>query len=125
MALHGAATSDRLWQLYVEMLPLSSSRELKRVAIRRSGEVQCELKAHGHEVKLIAPQFVKPYVKANQIDAADAEATCEAVARSNIRFVPIILPILLSAYAHKRTYLTLITPENANEQRAMVHRGAR
>ena len=43
----------------------------------------------GHEVKLIAPQFVKPYVKTNKNDAADAEAICEAVARPNMRFVPI------------------------------------
>ena len=47
------------------------------------------LKAFGHEVKLMAPQFVKPYVKANKTDAADAEAICEAVARPNMRFVPI------------------------------------
>jgi transposase len=43
----------------------------------------------GHTVKLIAPQFVKPYVKTNKNDAADAEAICEAVGRPNMRFVPI------------------------------------
>jgi transposase len=43
----------------------------------------------GHTVKLIAPQFVKPYVKSNKNDAADAEAICEAVGRPNMRFVPI------------------------------------
>lgn len=47
------------------------------------------LTAFGHEVKLMAPQFVKPYVKANKTDAADAEAICEAVSRPNMRFVPI------------------------------------
>ncbi len=47
-----------------------------------------KLKALGHSVKLMAPQFVKPYVKANKNDAADAEAICEAVARPNMRFVP-------------------------------------
>jgi len=46
----------------------------------------CEL---GHTVKLIAPQFVKPYVKTNKNDARDAEAICEAVSRPNMRFVPI------------------------------------
>ncbi len=46
-------------------------------------------KSFGHEVKLIAPQFVKPYVKSNKNDAADAEAICEAVQRPNMRFVPI------------------------------------
>jgi len=43
----------------------------------------------GHTVKLMAPQFVKPYVKTNKSDARDAEAICEAVARPNMRFVPV------------------------------------
>ncbi len=43
----------------------------------------------GHTVRLMAPQFVKPYVKSNKSDACDAEAICEAVARPNMRFVPI------------------------------------
>lgn len=48
-----------------------------------------KLMALGHTVKLISPQFVKPYVKTNKNDAADAEAICEAVGRPNMRFVPI------------------------------------
>jgi transposase len=48
-----------------------------------------KLQCLGHEVRLMAPQFVKPYVKTNKNDAADAEAICEAVARPNMRFVPI------------------------------------
>lgn len=48
-----------------------------------------KLQALGHSVKLMAPQFVKPYVKTNKNDAADAEAICEAVSRPNMRFVPI------------------------------------
>ena len=43
----------------------------------------------GHTVKLMAPQFVKPYVKTNKNDARDAEAICEAVSRPNMRFVPV------------------------------------
>lgn len=43
----------------------------------------------GHVVRLISPQFVKPYVKTNKNDAADAEAICEAVSRPNMRFVPV------------------------------------
>lgn len=43
--------------------------------------------AHGHTVKLIAPKFVKPYVKSNKNDSADAEAICEAVTRPTMRFV--------------------------------------
>lgn len=48
-----------------------------------------ELRALGHAVRLMAPQFVKPYVKANKTDAAEAEAICEAVTRPSMRFVPI------------------------------------
>jgi transposase len=48
-----------------------------------------ELIRLGHEVRLIPPQYVKPYVKRNKTDAADAEAICEAVGRPNMRFVPI------------------------------------
>ena len=45
-------------------------------------------KKHGHTVYMIAPQFVKPFVKSNKNDAADAEAICEAVQRPSMRFVP-------------------------------------
>jgi transposase len=48
-----------------------------------------KLQQMGHTVKLMAPQFVKPYVKTNKNDAADAEAICEAVTRPSMRFVPI------------------------------------
>jgi transposase len=43
---------------------------------------------HGHAVKLMAPQFVKPYVKSNKNDSRDAEAIAEAVTRPTMRFVP-------------------------------------
>src|SRR5712691_2233740 len=42
----------------------------------------------GHTVRLIAPQFGKPYVKSNKNDPNDAEAICEAVSRPQMRFVP-------------------------------------
>jgi len=48
-----------------------------------------KLAAMGHDVRLISPQFVKPYVKSNKNDMADAAAICEAVSRPNMRFVPI------------------------------------
>jgi len=48
-----------------------------------------KLTSLGHTVRLVAPQFVKPYVKTNKNDAADAEAICEAVGRPNMRFVPV------------------------------------
>lgn len=48
-----------------------------------------KLGSFGHTVKLMSPQFVKPYVKTNKHDMADAEAICEAVTRPSMRFVPI------------------------------------
>ncbi len=48
-----------------------------------------EIGALGHEVKLMPPRYVKPYVKRNKNDAADAEAICEAVTRPTMRFVAV------------------------------------
>jgi transposase len=48
-----------------------------------------EIGSVGHEVKLISPAYVKPYVKRNKNDSADAEAICEAVGRPSMRFVPV------------------------------------
>lgn len=48
-----------------------------------------ELRAMGHDVRLIPPIYVKPYVKRGKNDAVDAAAVCEAVSRPDMRFVPI------------------------------------
>ena len=48
-----------------------------------------ELESRGYLVKLMAPQFVKPYVKSNKNDANDAEAICEAMSRPHMRFVTV------------------------------------
>ena len=48
-----------------------------------------ELRALGHEVRLMPAQYVKAYIKRNKNDAADAEAICEAVGRPTMRFVPV------------------------------------
>ena len=48
-----------------------------------------QIAALGHDVRLMPPQYVKPYVKRHKNDAADAEAICEAVTRPTMRFVPI------------------------------------
>jgi transposase len=48
-----------------------------------------ELEKRGYRVKLMAPQFVKPYVKSNKTDRNDAEAICEAMSRPAMRFVPV------------------------------------
>jgi transposase len=47
------------------------------------------LQSFGHDVRLIPPQSVKPYVKRGKTDAADAEALCEAMSRPTMRFVPV------------------------------------
>jgi len=48
-----------------------------------------QLQEMGHDVRLMPPSYVKPYVKRNKTDAADAEAICEAVTRPSMRFVPV------------------------------------
>jgi transposase len=48
-----------------------------------------ELQVLGHEVRLIPPQYVKPFVKTNKNDAADAEAICEALVRPTMRFAAV------------------------------------
>ncbi len=62
-----------------------------------------EIAKFGHEVRLMPPRYVKPYVKRNKNDAADAEAICEAVTRPNMRFVPSKTPEQQSVLMLHRT----------------------
>ncbi len=62
-----------------------------------------ELKALGHAVRLMPPAYVKPYVKRQKNDAADAEAICEAVTRANMRFVETKTPEQQSCLMLHRT----------------------
>jgi transposase len=62
-----------------------------------------ELSKLGHEVRMMPPRYVKPYVKRNKNDAADAEAICEAVQRPTMRFVPIKTPEQQSVLMLHRT----------------------
>ncbi len=62
-----------------------------------------EIEKLGHEVRLMPPRYVKPYVKRNKNDAADAEAICEAVTRPTMRFVPIKTPEQQSVLMLHRT----------------------
>lgn len=62
-----------------------------------------QLTGLGHEVRMMPPRYVKPYVKRNKNDAADAEAICEAVTRPTMRFVPIKTPEQQSVLMVHRT----------------------
>jgi transposase len=62
-----------------------------------------ELIKFGHEVRLMPPAYVKPYVKRGKTDAADAEAVCEAVIRPTMRFVPVKSPEQQAALSMHRT----------------------
>jgi len=62
-----------------------------------------ELQALGHTVRLMPPAYVKPYVKRQKNDAADAEAICEAVTRANMRFVATKTPEQQSCLMLHRT----------------------
>src|SRR5476651_1477564 len=72
-----------------------------------------ELKALGHTVSLMPPAYVKPYVKRQKNDAADAEAICEAVTRANIRFVPTKTPEQQSCLMLHRTRHLFIRQQTA------------
>ena len=68
-----------------------------------------EITKLGHEVKLIPPAYVKPYVRRQKNDAADAAAICEAVSRPSMRFVPVKSAEQQSTLAVHRTRALLIS----------------
>ena len=72
-----------------------------------------ELQALGHTVRLIPPAYVKPYVKRQKNDAADAEAICEAVQRPSMRFVPTKTPDQQSCLMLHRTRHLFIRQQTA------------
>jgi len=80
------------------------------------------LRKQGHDVRLIAAQFVKPFVKSNKNDFVDAEATAEAVERKNMRFVPIKTDDQLDLQAIHRVRDRLISRRTAviNQLRAFL-----
>ena len=72
-----------------------------------------ELQALGHTVRLMPPAYVKPYVKRQKNDMADAEAICEAVTRANMRFVPTKTPEQRSGLMLHRTRHLLIRQQTS------------
>ena len=76
----------------------------------------------GHTARLMAPQFVKPYVKTNKSDRNDAEAICEAVARPNMRFVPVKtadMQAVLSLHRARQGFVKARTAQ-ANQIRGLL-----
>ncbi len=81
-----------------------------------------ELQLRGYPVRLIPPQFVKPYVKSNKNDANDAEAICEAMSRPNMRFVAVKSVEQQDIQATHRIRAELMTQRTAkaNQIRGLV-----
>jgi transposase len=81
-----------------------------------------ELQSRGYTVRLIPPQFVKPYVKSNKNDANDAEAICEAMSRPNMRFVAVKSVAQQDIQATHRIRSELLTQRTAkaNQIRGLV-----
>ncbi len=81
-----------------------------------------ELQSRGYTVRLIPPQFVKPYVKSNKNDANDAEAICEAMSRPNMRFVAVKSVEQQDIQATHRIRAALMDQRNAkaNQIRGLV-----
>ena len=94
--LHGADASGqavlRKKISRAKLLPFFASQPRCRVVLEACGGAHHwarELTKLGHDVQLIAPAYVKPFVKRQKNDAADAEAICEAAQRPSMRFVPV------------------------------------
>jgi transposase len=81
-----------------------------------------EIAKWGHEVRLMNPRFVRPYVKSNKNDSRDAEAICEAVSRPSMRFVAIKSRAQQDMMALHRVRSLLIRERTAlmNEMRGLL-----
>src|SRR3989475_8631322 len=74
-----------------DLMPFLAQLPAVRIGVEACGGAHDwarRFRAHGHEGKLMAPQFVKPYVTSNKNDSRDAEAIAEAMTRPTMRFVP-------------------------------------
>jgi transposase len=108
-----------------EVLPLLANLGPTTIGVEACGGAhywaRC-LHAQGHEVKLMAPQFVKPYVKSNKNDMRDTEAIAEAVTRPSMRFVPVKDVAQQDIQALHRVRERLVTARTAlvNEMRGLL-----
>jgi transposase len=89
------STGKTLWRkrlTHNALMPFTAQLPPVRIGIEACGGAQSWARCfreQGHDVKLLAPQFVKPLVKSNKNDMRDAEAIAEAVTRPTMHFVPI------------------------------------
>jgi hypothetical protein len=129
------APQQKTLTAHVTLTTSSASRSLTRIALKRESKIAkvanlamgrgskpaCasshywsrELQVLGHTVRLMPPAYVKPYVKRQKNDAADAEAICEAVTRANMRFVPTKTPEQQSCLMLHRTRQLFIRQQTA------------
>jgi transposase len=129
--VHGVDRHDRvLWQAklkrgqWLEALckRLAPGAEVGMEACASSHHWGRELEKRGFRVKLIAAQFVKPYVKSNKNDRVDAEAICEAMSRPGMRFVTVKSVAQQDTQAMHRIRETLVGQRTAkaNQIRGLV-----
>jgi transposase len=109
-----------------ELLTFIANLPPLRIGMEASGSAhywaRC-VREHGHDVRLIAPQFVKASVKSPKNDARDAEAICEAVTRPTMRCVPIkrVEPQDLQALHRIRERLITARTALVNEIRGLLN----
>ena len=108
-----------------QMLPFFANLTPCRIGMEACGSAHYwarKLQALGHTVQLIAPQYVKPFVKRNKNDAADAEAICEAMTRPNMPTVPIknaSQQAILSVHRARQAFVKARTAQ-ANQIRGLL-----
>jgi transposase len=90
----GAAGKVLVWQKFTQkqLLIFTANMQTSLIGLQACSGAHFlgrALRKQGHDVRIIAAQFVKPFVKSNKNDFVDAEAIAEAVERKNMRFVPI------------------------------------
>lgn len=108
MGLFAVSSSDDMFWRSFRSCRLAWHQGLCIVAL-----LSRELQALGHTVRLMPPACVKPHVKRQKNDAADAEAICEAVTRPNMRFVPTRTPAQQSCLSLHRTRHLFIRQQTA------------
>jgi transposase len=95
------------------MLPFFAKLEACKIGIEARATSHYwaqQLRTLGHDVRLMPPSYVKPYVKRQKNDTADSEAICEAVTRPTMRFVEVKTPEQQSILVLHRTRLMLMRP---------------